>query len=201
MNQAKHNQTWPYRLYCPRHYPTKQPPENLGSAPEMSISTAQSYEKLIKQIKNQQEIIASLPKDSHNINPEAVVEQEAEPDTIVVSDNEDQSDADLETLDHRDLPTLHWAKAELEARHKKKNLDLFFQAQVTSMIMLINLFLDLELDYGWMECLKLAAKAAGKELLIMHEIFEDGWMLTCNMDLYCSIDMAVSTPQFLMMKT
>jgi len=103
----------------------KQPLENLGSPPEVSIPTAQSYEKSIKQIKNQQEIIASLPKDSHNINPEAVAEQEAEPDTIV-SDNEDQSNADLETLDHRDLPALRQAKAELEARHKKKNLDLFF---------------------------------------------------------------------------
>jgi hypothetical protein len=33
---------------------------------------------------------------------------------------------------------------------------------VTSMIALINLFLDPELDYGWMECSKLAAKAVGK---------------------------------------
>jgi len=30
------------------------------------------------------------------------------------------------------------------------------------MIALINLFLDPELDYGWMECSWLAAKAAGK---------------------------------------
>ena len=92
-----------------------------------------------------------------------MAEQEAmQRDAIAASDNEDQSDADLETLDHRDLPALHRAKAELETRHKKKNLDLFFQARVTSMIALINLFLDPELDYGWMECLKLAAKAVGK---------------------------------------
>jgi hypothetical protein len=30
------------------------------------------------------------------------------------------------------------------------------------MIALINLFLDPELDYGWIECSWLAAKAAGK---------------------------------------
>ena len=30
------------------------------------------------------------------------------------------------------------------------------------MITLINLFLDLELDYGWIECLQLSAKACGK---------------------------------------
>jgi hypothetical protein len=129
------------------------------------------HKKLIKQIKNQQEINANLPKpkDScplEDTNSEALAEQEArQPDAIAASDNKDwlDADADLETLDHRDLPALHQAKAELEARHKKKNLDLFFQARVTSMIALINLFLDPELDYGWMECSKLAAKAAGKE--------------------------------------
>jgi hypothetical protein len=30
------------------------------------------------------------------------------------------------------------------------------------MIALINLFLDPELDYGWIECLQLATKATGK---------------------------------------
>ena len=30
------------------------------------------------------------------------------------------------------------------------------------MIALINLFIDLNLDYGWMQCSELAAKAAGK---------------------------------------
>ena len=68
------------------------------------------HEKLIKQIKNQQEIIINVPKDSHPLedtNTEAVAEQEAiQPDAIAASDNEDQSDADLETLDHRDLPAL-----------------------------------------------------------------------------------------------
>ena len=121
------------------------------------------HEKLIKQIKNEQEIIANVPKDSHPLedtNPEAVAEQEAMQRDA--GDNEDQSDADLETLDHRDLPALRRAKAELETRHKKKNLDLFFRARVTSMIALINLFLDPELDYGWMKCSKLVAKAVGK---------------------------------------
>jgi hypothetical protein len=47
-------------------------------------------------------------------------------------------------------------------RHKKKNLNLFFRARVTSMIALINSFLDPELEYGWIECLQLSAKAAGK---------------------------------------
>jgi hypothetical protein len=70
------------------------------------------HEKLIKQIKNQQGIIANLPKpkDSRPLedtNPKAVAEQEArQPDTIVASNNEDQLDADLETLDHQDLPAL-----------------------------------------------------------------------------------------------
>ena len=65
------------------------------------------HEKLIKQIKNQQEIIANVLKDSHPLedtNPEAVAKQEAMQRDA--SDNEDQSDADLETLDHRDLPAL-----------------------------------------------------------------------------------------------
>jgi hypothetical protein len=51
-------------------------------------------------------------------------------------------DPDLATLDHKDIPALQRATAELIVRHKKKNFDLFFQAQVTSMIALINLFLD-----------------------------------------------------------
>jgi len=74
-------------------------------------------------------------------------------------------DEELKTLDHCDLPALHRAKAELEVRHKKKNLDLFFRVQVTNMIALINLFIDPDLDYGWMQCSKLAAKAAGKGLV------------------------------------
>jgi len=49
------------------------------------------------------------------------------------SDHEDQSDPDLEILDHQYLPALHRAKAELETRHKKR-----------------------------MECSKPAAKAVGK---------------------------------------
>jgi hypothetical protein len=53
---------------------------------------------------------------------------------------------------------------------------------------------------GW-NARSLLQKLWEKEPLIMHEIFEDGWLLTCNMDLYHSIDMAVSTPRFLMMKT
>jgi hypothetical protein len=54
------------------------------------------HEKLIKQIKSQQEIIANLPKlkDScllEDTNPEAVAEQEArQSDAIAASDNEDQ---------------------------------------------------------------------------------------------------------------
>jgi hypothetical protein len=77
------------------------------------------------------------------------------------------------TLDHRDLPALYKAKAELEVRHKKKNLDLFFRVRVTNMIALINMFIDPDLDYGWMRCSELAAKAAGKDLSIMHAIFEN----------------------------
>jgi hypothetical protein len=36
------------------------------------------------------------------------------------------SDPEREPIDHCDLLALHHAKAELEVRHKKKNLDLFF---------------------------------------------------------------------------
>ena len=86
---------------------TEQPPEDSGSPLEVSIPTAQRHEKLIKQIKNQQEIIA-LPKDSHNTNPSVVAEKEARQlDAVAASDNEDQSDADFETLDHRYFPALH----------------------------------------------------------------------------------------------
>jgi hypothetical protein len=77
----------------------------------VSIPTAKLHETLIKQIKNQQEIIIipNLPKDSHSIedtNPEVVAEQEAT-QPIAASGNKGQLDADLETLDHRDLPALH----------------------------------------------------------------------------------------------
>jgi hypothetical protein len=80
----------------------------------------------------------------------------------MAASDENVEDPDLATLDHKDLPALHRAKAELMVRHKKKDLDLFFQARVTSMIALINLFLDPELDYGWIECSRLATTAAGK---------------------------------------
>jgi hypothetical protein len=67
-----------------------------------------------------------------------------------------------DTLDHQDFPALRRARAELVVRHKKKHLDLFFQARITNMIALINLFIDPKLDCGWMECSELAAKAGGK---------------------------------------
>ena len=70
---------------------------------------------------------------------------------MAASDDEDVED-----------PALRRTKAELIVRHKKKNLDLFFRARVTSMIALINLFLDPELDYGWIKCSQLVEKAAGK---------------------------------------
>ena len=47
-------------------------------------------------------------------------------------------------------------------KHKKNDLDLFFQAWITNMIALINLFLDPQLDFGWIESSELAAKAAGR---------------------------------------
>ena len=53
----------------------KQPPGNSGSPPEVSIPTAKLHETLINQIKNKQEIIPNLLKDSHSIedtNPEVV---------------------------------------------------------------------------------------------------------------------------------
>jgi len=43
------------------------------------------------------------------------------------SGTEDEKEPKPETLDHHDLPALHRAKAELEVRHKKKNLNLFFR--------------------------------------------------------------------------
>ena len=79
-----------------------------------------------------------------------------------ITGTKDAEEPKPQTLDHRDLPALHRAKAELEVRHKKKNLDLFFQIQVTNMIALINLFIDPDLDYGWMQCSELAGKVAGK---------------------------------------
>jgi hypothetical protein len=47
---------------------------------------------------------------------------------MATSDEKDVEDPDLATLDHKDLPALCQANAELIVRHKKKNLDLFFQA-------------------------------------------------------------------------
>ena len=43
-----------------------------------------------------------------------------------ITGTKDAEEPKPQTLDHCDLPALHRAKAELEVRHKKKNLDLFF---------------------------------------------------------------------------
>jgi hypothetical protein len=45
---------------------------------------------------------------------------------LAATGTKDKEEPEPETLDHRDLPALHRARAELEVRHKKKNLDLFF---------------------------------------------------------------------------
>lgn len=65
-------------------------------------------------------------------------------------------------IDQRNVPALHRSKAALEVKHKKNDLDLFFRAWITNMIALINLFLDPQLDFGWIESSELAAKAAGR---------------------------------------
>ena len=65
-------------------------------------------------------------------------------------------------IDQRNVPALRQSKAALEVKHKKNDLDLFFRAQITNMIALINLFLDPQLDFGWIESSELAAKAAGR---------------------------------------
>ncbi|KAF8219070.1 hypothetical protein L208DRAFT_1383121 [Tricholoma matsutake] len=46
---------------------------------------------------------------------------------LATTGTEDEEEPKPETLDHHDLPALHRARAELVVRHKKKNLDLFFQ--------------------------------------------------------------------------
>ena len=53
---------------------------------------------------------------------------EQEPDAMAPSDEKNVEDPDLSALDHKDLPALCRAKADLIVRHKKKNLDLFFRA-------------------------------------------------------------------------
>ena len=71
-------------------------------------------------------------------------------------------DTENETLDHHNIPALRQAKAELVMQHKKKHLNIFFRARITNMIALINLYIDPELDYGWIKCSELAARAGGK---------------------------------------
>ena len=45
---------------------------------------------------------------------------------LAIPETKDEEEPKHKTLDHHDLPALRRAKARLEARHKKKNLDLFF---------------------------------------------------------------------------
>ena len=76
-------------------------------------------------IKSQiQEHIQNPQQDEH---PEVEIlscdPEEAPPTT----GTKDAEEPEPETLDHCDLPALCRAKAELEVRHKKKNLDLLFQ--------------------------------------------------------------------------
>jgi hypothetical protein len=114
-----------------------------------------------------QEHIQNAQQDEH---PEVEILSRDPEEALPIEDGndlgttgtKDAEEPEPKTLDHRDLPALCRAKAELEVRHKKKNLDLLFRVRVTNMIALINLFIDPDLDYGWMQCFKLAAKAAGK---------------------------------------
>ena len=45
---------------------------------------------------------------------------------LATTGTEDEEEPEPKTLDYHNLPALHRAKAELEVRHKKKNLDLLF---------------------------------------------------------------------------
>ncbi|KAG1804444.1 uncharacterized protein BJ212DRAFT_1303553 [Suillus subaureus] len=88
-------------------------------------------------------------------------ERVTDPQTNVAADSDAESKfpATFKILDHRDLPVLQRAKAELIVRHGKNNLDMFICAHVASMIALISLYIDPELRFGQMKCSKLVAKA------------------------------------------
>lgn len=65
-------------------------------------------------------------------------------------------------IDHRDLPALRRAKAKLVIKLRDKTSSLFLRGRLTSMVALINLYLDHQLGLKWIAASKVAAKAAGK---------------------------------------
>lgn len=65
-------------------------------------------------------------------------------------------------VDHRDLPALRRAKAKLVLKLRDKTMSLFLRGRLTSMVALINLYLDHQLGLKWTAASKIAAKAAGR---------------------------------------
>lgn len=65
-------------------------------------------------------------------------------------------------VNHCDLAALRRAKAKLTVKLRDKTLTLSLRGRLTSMIALINLYLDHQLGLNWITASTLAAKAAGK---------------------------------------
>jgi hypothetical protein len=81
------------------------------------------------------------------------------------------SDNALELLcDHT---ALSWARERLKSQDK--SLDIIFQARISAMIRVLNLFLDLGLQYTWREASMIVAKVQGNGPNRAHSV--QAWIL------------------------
>lgn len=65
-------------------------------------------------------------------------------------------------IDHRSLPALRRAKAKITVKLQDIQLHLVLRGRLVSMLALINLYLDKDLQFGWIKASQFAARAAGK---------------------------------------
>jgi hypothetical protein len=72
------------------------------------------------------------------------------------------TDSVLNAMDYKDFPALHHACTKIAVSSKDKKLDVVFHSHITAMLDALNLYLDLELSYGWCEASFVASKSLGQ---------------------------------------
>lgn len=97
--------------------------------------------------------------DAENATPSA---QDSEERTLPQQSRTDNLTELDKMADHRDRPALRRAGARISVKLKDKKLTIVMRTRLMGMRALINFFLDLELNFGWIESSIHAAKAVGK---------------------------------------
>ncbi|PBK85860.1 hypothetical protein ARMGADRAFT_1036033 [Armillaria gallica] len=85
-----------------------------------------------------------------------------------------KADTALAQVNYRDFPSLRKAQKALSLKAKDKKLDVFFRGRITSMVAVLNLYLDSYMQYSWRQASFIAARSQDRSISYAEKI--RGWL-------------------------